>query len=244
MEDHSILLERMDGNIKRLVEDVERIESKLPHIEERVSHVERAQIKSRAWFGGMAAAAAATSQNKQIQALVAWFMPTFLFLGVVVGLALSLAGCPLPETHGYRWPKQLRPVKVLVSATLAANCVNALNEGLAFWAKHGVNYLQVEYNVPEARTQRGALHPGQIGVTSLPPAIGRLLGTTTPDPGLVKSLMSEIRFNPEVCGVGVARHELGHALGLRHLEEEGNVMNPTLKHGGEGLQDWQLHAVR
>jgi hypothetical protein len=130
-----------------------------------------------------------------------------------------------------------RPVAVQASVELPDACMTALDDAVAFFGAHGAT-LTLSVVEATAPSVNGLPVGGVIGV--LP---GHLSTMVHGETSLALTVGGNI-FAAEVvlaaCEPIAVAHELGHALGLVHVWQPGDLMYPALDKGGFDLTVEQL----
>lgn len=167
----------------------------------------------------------------------------------LLAILMLTAAChapPVPNSGPVSgWWKD-KPILVLISEDLSLQCRASVVLGLMFWAEKGqVNYLE-----PLLVTEKLAQVPiGAIRIIA-EPADNPMDSRGRIEAGVTSVLRhketrqirdAEIKIEKLGCHPRIAAHELGHALGLLHSTEVGNLMEeaPT----GSKLDNFQLSHV-
>lgn len=163
-----------------------------------------------------------------------------------LGPFLLLAACaPRPvapvRQAPPRWCAEERPVYVVVSRALGAECLATVNDAVTFW---NVGYLAVlsadDASVPRTATLR------LITVTGDSPEADNAGGDARPS-RLTPSCLGSSSVRLRTCRRQTVFHELGHALGLPHHPSPDNVMYwHAFEHvdGPYGVDDAQRAHIR
>lgn len=144
-----------------------------------------------------------------------------------------------------RW--EARPVTVVASADMSPACLVALDDALAFWREQGVGYLLLEvaahYDWHFDGTDRSGVVTVQSGGLEDPGASGETHRVRTVTGAMFSA---DIRIDdPKWCRAQTLAHELGHALGLAHREDDQRaLMWPATLPGGWDLSAAELERVR
>jgi hypothetical protein len=169
----------------------------------------------------------------------------------VVFVALIACGPdPLPESMNdpeqvpSRW--ESRPVTIVLSEDVSADCMGAVYDGAAFWRAQGVTYLLLEI-APRwdhrfdgvARSGDVLVKPGELEDDAATGQTRRMRTST----GAMFAAVVTLR-EPEGCVPQTAAHELGHALGLVHRADQDALMFFANKPGLWGLTAEELERVR
>lgn len=184
---------------------------------DRVSALEESK-RRLVWLGSVIGAAGPT---------LAWLIQRYGKYLLVLFL-VCMQGC----TDVPAWTE--RPVPVYTGPSLPPECDDALERALAYWADHGVDYLV------RADTDKVIKYGIIVGHQDLR---GNVIGQA--------ELHRDVAvISVEHCGGSVGlqimAHEFGHALGLDHVDDDTNLMNPYLVGSGSnlGLTEDQLEQVR
>lgn len=174
-----------------------------------------------------------TDRDKQ-KGAKEWVAGSLAVVAVVLSMISLLTGCAtLPEVH---WKL---PTVLHVDSSLPEECIEAVADALALYEAKGVDYVQVEMNEP---TWQGFLfQPVQTITWQQAYFDGPVAGETqwarwSKD----RSALSRAQVAVEDCRGNVARHEMGHALGLEHDSEPGNVMYWDTSGVGYDLDEDQI----
>lgn len=143
-------------------------------------------------------------------------------------LAFVASCAPTPE-----WTE--RPVPVYLGEGFPPECLESVELALAFWYDKGVDYLVLSETEGVIRYGILVVHADLPGS-----AIGR---ATLAVHGFA---MAELEVCGGRAGLQVAAHEFGHLLGLDHVDDPTNLMNPWIAGGGSnlGLTAEQIESVR
>lgn len=149
-------------------------------------------------------------------------------------LLLALAGCDAgpPEGHPLTHRFAARPIRLMASPELPMDCQVAAERAVAWYRARSVS---ITYELAEGweppvngfaqggvvAVVPGTLNPGVHGET-------RIAKTVSDDIFAAESTLA-------ACDDLTVTHEVGHALGLVHFGERGNLMFPEIEGCG-----WQL----
>ena len=147
--------------------------------------------------------------------LAVWALLEVIVLVLLFG---SCAAAPAPWGP-HHWNESARPVHVLVSDGLDAQCRAAVDEGLAFWMEQGVGYLSVEHVGPGHPAVNGLPRYREIGIGPGPLSDGAVAQTFRQFSSQGVYAADITLLTPEGCTSQTVAHELGHALGLDDLYE-------------------------
>jgi hypothetical protein len=143
------------------------------------------------------------------------------------------------------WCPEERPAHVIVSDQLPVKCQLAICDAVAWWGTQGVSYLTCAV-VPDSSLSPGYPNPLFIQAVTTPPENPAASGDTRIHRITADCIDSaEMRFDPYYCNGGNTQaHELGHALGLGHVDDQHNLMWPANLPGERELTPAQLNQVR
>lgn len=106
----------------------------------------------------------------------------------------------------------------------------AFEEAEAFWSRHGVKGLSVAYT-PNASALEGYRNVVRFSDERPVNEEGLVSGQCIFNGTAVTILVFHNHIsNKELLDV-VLRHELGHSLGLRHVQKSSDIMSPTVGNG-------------
>lgn len=159
-------------------------------------------------------------------------------------LCVACAADGEPELMSRRFA--LRPIDVAISSAFSDECVSmAVLPALDFYRAHAVSLTQ---RIADAQTT-GALNGiAQVGVIGISPGhpsmrLGEIAHGETEIATTIGGDISWAGVTLGSCGERVTAHELGHALGLVHLDVQGNLMHSQLPRGGWDLTMEQLRWI-
>ncbi len=163
------------------------------------------------------------------------------FLAVLIAVVVHCSGCSA-DTSGLRpnayWRQ--RPVTVYVNEEMSQPCLDSVEEALLFWGQF-VDYLNPEYVTAVQPQILGIDKAGTIAFTA-----GLLSDNVAGETYYLMTESGEMHsahITLALCTPSVAAHELGHALGLRDVDDTTNLMN-WYNAEGWGLTDEQLESVK
>lgn len=155
-------------------------------------------------------------------------------------LACHPAPTPVPPPPADPAPHWCQPPIVAVSDEFSHRCLDNLAVAVEFWKGVGVQFEDVGL-LPAKDMRPGLPVVGLIQVypRELPPNVLGQAAIARVSPECIAG--SEVELAG--CDVQTIAHELGHALGLRHVNDPTNLMHPEST-GHMGLTDAQREHVR
>lgn len=158
-------------------------------------------------------------------------------------LLLLLAACAADDggVEQLRHRFSHRPVMLVASTDLPDECVESLDHAV-LWYRDRSATLVLEHTDPRDPVLNGIATAGEVGV--LP---GKLSTGVRGETRLALSLTGEVIVAAEIvlaeCDDITVAHEIGHALGLVHVPQQGNLMFLATEGAGWALTDEQLRWV-
>ena len=158
-----------------------------------------------------------------------------LILGVgILGFAFGISGKYMYESssvHAYQW--KMPPIII--------NCYGedfnqtAMIRAIHYWTIRGYPIGFYEHSPPSSVCENDWIY-GMIIVRKAPllKLAPQTLASTRRYTALNEMRGAVIEYRPGSCNLDLLNeHELGHALGMTHVERPGHIMHPVYDHMGE-----------
>lgn len=138
----------------------------------------------------------------------------------------------------------VRPIEVAISNEFDSDCVESIEGSIQWFREMGIQVFSISAD-PTAPYFNGEARPGIIAIMP-----GHL--SSTPSQKVHGETRRSLTINEDIqaaevimatCDQLAITHELGHALGLEHVNQNGNLMSPELPQAGYSLNEEQARWI-
>jgi hypothetical protein len=166
------------------------------------------------------------------------FTPALVLLAGCAAAPLPTA-VSVPETPG-NWCEGA--VTIVVSDEFEDDCLDNIAVAIEFWRGVGVTYITAGL-APEGEMAFDEAYKGVVQMFPTSYLGEGVLGLCSTGRRAGETCISAAQIELVSCDIQTVTHEIGHALGLPHVEDESNLMNPY-NTGHMGLNDAQRESVK